>query len=155
MSIESLMFSVDVLFKCSWFLLDAFRFTINLTAARASINSTQWHDITLAKSQSLISFRWLQTLTNWKVLFMKEKKKWFNAFCRTPPSMNRKGIVKLSATKDYNYCNYCHRKFLVDIQVESLNPKLLPHKKRPKNVSFYAVHKCKNIKTLQLKMIHS
>jgi len=59
--------------------------------------------------------------------------------------MNRKGIVKLSAAKDYNYCNYCGRKFLVDIQVESLNPGLLPHKKKRLNVSFYAVHKCKKI----------
>uniref|UniRef100_A0A672MPS6 Transmembrane and coiled-coil domains 4 n=1 Tax=Sinocyclocheilus grahami TaxID=75366 RepID=A0A672MPS6_SINGR len=49
---------------------------------------------------------------------------------KTPPAVNRKGIVKLSPTKDYNYCNYCRRKLLVDIQVESFNPVLLPHKKR-------------------------
>jgi len=57
--------------------------------------------------------------------------------------MNRKGIVKLSAAKDYNYCNYCGRKFLVDIQVESLNPGLLPHKKKDSMCHFM---QCTNVK---------
>uniref|UniRef100_A0A673ISS5 Transmembrane and coiled-coil domain-containing protein 4-like n=1 Tax=Sinocyclocheilus rhinocerous TaxID=307959 RepID=A0A673ISS5_9TELE len=64
---------------------------------------------------------------------------------KTPPAMNRKGIVKLSPTKDYNYCNYCRRKLLVDIQVESLK-KRLPHKKGKitfKKSVIYAMHKCK------------
>lgn len=49
-----------------------------------------------------------------------------NDFSERPRAGNRKDIVKLSVTKDDNYCNYHRRKLLFDIQVECLNLAPLP-----------------------------